>query len=168
MSSMTVPVCWKAADYKPSSNPKNPYVDFYKGPTDVYTNDVISIGDATTITFTPATNCSGPQVSSFTMKIAPTDDVNRLITTLPATNKPNDLTILAKYDGKSTIHLNMTLVGPGGNPVYTIDGAKPIIRNEPHSPVILQYKSLLIVLALAALAYIVYRSWKAWSTTKEI
>ena len=167
MLNITVPVCWKATDYKPSNNPKNPYVDFYKGAVDIYTNDVISIGDTTTITFTPADNCPGAHVSSFTMKIAPTDDVNKLISILPGTNKPNDLAITAKYDAKSTIHLNMTLIAPGGNPVYTIEGAKPIIRNEPHTPVILQYKSLLLLLALAAIAYLAYRWWKARSIPKE-
>jgi hypothetical protein len=168
MSTITVPVCWKKMDqYTPSSNPKNPYVDFYQGPMSVYTNDFISIGSDTTIVFTPTVNCPGTNVPSFTMKINPLDDVNRLISVVPSTTKPNDLTISAKYDQKSTIHLNMTLIGQGGSPVYTIDGAKPIIRNEPHLPGILQYKSYLLLLVLALVAYAAYRWWRTRAMTDD-
>ena len=111
---LTVPVCWrKLDDYKVSTNPKDPYVDFIKGPGSAYSNDIISIGSTATITFFSTFNCQFPAVTDFKMHVTPDAALIRVIT-----NDASTVVVEATYKPGVDTQLRMGFTNMLGGPGY--------------------------------------------------
>lgn len=158
---LTVPVCWrKLDDYKVSTNPKDPYVDFIKGPASAYSNDIISIGSTATITFSTASNCQFPAVTDFKMHVTPDAALIRVIT-----NDASTVVVEATYKPGVDTQLRMGFTNMLGGPGY--NSGKPVIRNEPqHVFPPYQIYAVIILVALAAAAFFLYhrRNRSQWNS----
>jgi hypothetical protein len=159
--SFTVPVCWRKLDeYKPSTNPKDPYVDFIKGPSSAYTNDEISIGSTTQITFETTSNCQFPAVSDFKIHVQP--DPTGLVRVVA--DNGTSITVEATYKQGVKTSLRMGFTNNQGGPGY--NSGKPVIRNDPQHVIPAYQIYALVALVALGVAFFLYRRSKRsqWKT----
>jgi hypothetical protein len=106
-------------------------------------------------------SCAATDAGNFTIFIAPTNtDIQTVNISQAGAGRPGKTTFTDTYKTNDTyISLNMRLKATaGGVNDYTIDGGRPIIRNDPNR--LPPYTWLVVGLALVLVAYLAYRWWR--------